>query len=98
MVACVQNANGAIVAIHRTFLNPDGSGKAAVEKQKMMLRPCAGGAVRFRSDGRVRPERQRRDRRNSSDLLEPRRERQGSRRKAKDDARALRRRRGKVPI
>jgi putative DNA primase/helicase len=47
MVAAVQNADGTIVAIHRTFLKGDGSGKAAVEFQKMMLGPCAGGAVRF---------------------------------------------------
>jgi putative DNA primase/helicase len=46
MVAAVQQADGAIVAIHRTFLKPDGSGKANVERQKMMLGPCVGGAVR----------------------------------------------------
>jgi putative DNA primase/helicase len=47
MVAAVQDAEGAIVAIHRTFLKADGSGKANVEQQKMMLGPCAGGAVRL---------------------------------------------------
>jgi putative DNA primase/helicase len=47
MVAAVQNMDGAIVAIHRTFLKKDGSGKANVQPNKMMLGPCAGGAVRF---------------------------------------------------
>jgi phage/plasmid primase-like uncharacterized protein len=47
MVAAVQNADGAIVAIHRTFLKTDGSGKASVSPDKMMLGPCAGGAVRL---------------------------------------------------
>jgi putative DNA primase/helicase len=35
------------VAIHRTWLAPDGSGKAPVEPAKMMLGPCRGGAVRL---------------------------------------------------
>ena len=35
------------VAIHRTWLAPDGSGKASVEPAKMMLGPCKGGAVRL---------------------------------------------------
>jgi putative DNA primase/helicase len=47
MVAAVQNADGPIIAIHRTFLNKVGSGKANVQPDKMMLGPCAGGAVRF---------------------------------------------------
>jgi putative DNA primase/helicase len=47
MVAAVQAPDGRIVAIHRTFLKGDGSGKANVEQQKMMLGPCGGGAVRF---------------------------------------------------
>jgi putative DNA primase/helicase len=46
MVACVENAD-ALVAIHRTFLKKDGSGKANVQPDKMMLGPCAGCAVRF---------------------------------------------------
>ena len=36
-------------AIHRTFLARDGSGKAPVDPQKMMLGPCRGGAVRLGS-------------------------------------------------
>jgi putative DNA primase/helicase len=47
MVGCVQNCIGQIVAIHRTFLNKDGSGKANVQPAKMMLGPCVGCAVRF---------------------------------------------------
>lgn len=35
------------VAIHRTWLAPDGSGKAPVRPAKMMLGPCRGGAVRL---------------------------------------------------
>lgn len=35
------------VAIHRTFLAPDGNGKAHVEPNKMMLGPCRGGAVKL---------------------------------------------------
>jgi putative DNA primase/helicase len=35
------------LAIHRTFLSRDGTGKAPVEPQKMMLGPCRGGAVRL---------------------------------------------------
>ena len=36
-----------VVAVHRTYLKPDGSGKADVEPQKMMLGPVRGGAVRL---------------------------------------------------
>jgi hypothetical protein len=35
------------LAIHRTFLARDGSGKAPVDPQKMMFGPCQGGAVRL---------------------------------------------------
>jgi putative DNA primase/helicase len=41
------------VAIHRTFLARDGRGKAPVHKQKLMLGPCHGGAVRLGSPGDV---------------------------------------------
>ena len=43
MVARVEGADG--FAVHRTYLSPDGTGKAAVEPAKMMLGACAGGAV-----------------------------------------------------
>jgi putative DNA primase/helicase len=35
------------LAIQRTFLARDGQGKAPIEPAKMMLGPCAGGAVRL---------------------------------------------------
>jgi putative DNA primase/helicase len=44
MVALVTRGD-APVAIHRTFLRRDGTGKAPVDPTKMMLGPCAGGAV-----------------------------------------------------
>jgi hypothetical protein len=45
MVALVTNgAEGAPLAIHRTFLARDGAGKAPVDPQKMMFGPCRGGA------------------------------------------------------
>ncbi len=47
MVAAVQSGDGTVVAVHRTYLRADGSGKANVTNAKMMLGPCAGGAVRF---------------------------------------------------
>lgn len=47
MVAAVQGADGKIVGVHRTFLRPDGGGKADVDPQRMMLGCCAGGAVRL---------------------------------------------------
>lgn len=50
MVALVENVRGEGVGIHRTYLRPDGSGKADVEPAKAMLGPCRGGAVRFSRD------------------------------------------------
>ena len=48
MVAAVQGAG--LPALHRTYLRPDGSGKADVEPAKAMLGATAGGAVRL-ADG-----------------------------------------------
>ena len=45
MVARVKGSDG--YAVHRTYLKPDGSGKANVEPAKAMLGNCAGGAVRL---------------------------------------------------
>ena len=45
MVARVEGADG--FAVHRTYLAPDGAGKAPVEPARMMLGACAGGAVRL---------------------------------------------------
>ena len=48
MVALVtRGCDDTPLAIHRTFLARDGSGKAPVDPQKMMLGPCTGGAVRL---------------------------------------------------
>jgi hypothetical protein len=54
MVALVtQGADDMPLAIHRTFLAPEGRGKAPVEPAKMMLGPCRGGAVRLGEPGEV---------------------------------------------
>ena len=48
MVALVsRGSDNEPMAIHRTFLARDGSGKAPINPQKMMLGPCGGGAVRL---------------------------------------------------
>ena len=49
MVAAVQGNK--LAAVHRTFLRPDGSGKADVEIPKMMLGSTAGASVRL-TEGR----------------------------------------------
>ena len=52
MVALVTNGVDATpLAIHRTFLARDGSGKAPVDPQKMMLGPCRGGVRAPRGAG-----------------------------------------------
>ena len=56
MVAAVQRQStglgrAPVVAIHRTYLALDGSGKAPVETPKKMLGPFAGGAIRFAPAG-----------------------------------------------
>jgi putative DNA primase/helicase len=54
MVALVTHGtNGSPIAVHRTFLARDGSGKAPIEPAKMMLGPCRGGAVRLGEPGVV---------------------------------------------
>lgn len=47
MVAAVQARDRRIIGVHRTFLKPDGSGKAGISTPKMMLGRVSGGAVRF---------------------------------------------------
>jgi hypothetical protein len=48
MVALVTlGGTGSPIAVHRTFLARDGSGKAPANPAKMMLGPCRGGAVRL---------------------------------------------------
>ena len=52
MVALVSRGpNDAPLAVHRTFLARDGSGKAPIDPKKMMLGPCRGGAVRLSQPG-----------------------------------------------
>jgi len=51
MIAKIQQyPNDSCVGIHRTYLKPDGSGKAEVLKPKKMLGSCLGGAVRFQGE------------------------------------------------
>jgi phage/plasmid primase-like uncharacterized protein len=52
MVAAVQAPDGCLSGLHRTFLQPDGRGKADVEPAKKMLGACRGGAVRLTPVGR----------------------------------------------
>ncbi len=47
MVAAVTRADGTPIAIHRTYLRPDGQGKARVESNKMSLGPIGGCAIRL---------------------------------------------------
>ena len=47
MVGGVQDITGKVVAVHRTWLKPDGSGKANIEPNKMALGPIRGCAVRL---------------------------------------------------
>jgi putative DNA primase/helicase len=54
MVALVTNGESAVpIAVHRTFLARDGTGKAPIHPQKMALGPCRGGAVRLAAPGDV---------------------------------------------
>ena len=45
LVALVEGGDG--FALHRTYLRPDGTGKAALAPDRAMLGCCAGGAVRL---------------------------------------------------
>jgi putative DNA primase/helicase len=47
MVALVDHCKRGPVGVHRTYLRPDGSGKAADEAAKASLGPIAGGAVQL---------------------------------------------------
>lgn len=50
MLARIRGHTGSPLGTHRTFLKPDGSGKADVTPAKMMLGPASGGSVRLGSD------------------------------------------------
>ncbi len=47
MVGAVQAPDRSVTGMHRTFLTMDGTKKAPVSQNKMMLGKCAGGAVRL---------------------------------------------------
>lgn len=47
MVAAVQGPDGRTIAVHRTFLRPNGLAKANVDCPKMALGPLGDGAVRL---------------------------------------------------
>ena len=51
MVAAVQGPDRKICGLHRTFLRADGADKAAISQNRLMLGPCAGGAVRLAAAG-----------------------------------------------
>lgn len=56
LVGVVRDRAGEILALHRTYLRPDGSAKADVPKPKKMLGKVTGGAVRLAeigADGRL---------------------------------------------
>jgi hypothetical protein len=48
LVARIEGADG--FAVHRTYLRPDGTGKAVLDPAKLMLGATAGGAVRLTSE------------------------------------------------
>src|SRR5262249_53488334 len=47
MLARVDDVDGNFIAVHRTWLKADGSGKASLREPKMSLAPIRGGAVRL---------------------------------------------------
>ena len=47
VAAVVVSPSRQIIAVHRTFLKPDGSGKIPHSRDKTMLGPCKGGAARL---------------------------------------------------
>ncbi len=53
LVAGVTNGDGKFIAVHRTYLKLDGSGKAAVSAPKMALGSLQDGAVRLGRAGKV---------------------------------------------
>jgi len=47
MVCRMRSVEGLTMGVHRTWLTPDGLGKAWVDKPRMTLGPCAGCAIRL---------------------------------------------------
>jgi putative DNA primase/helicase len=52
MIGRVDDVEGRMIAIHRTWLRPDGGGKADIDRSRAALAPTSGGAVRL---GVIRP-------------------------------------------
>ena len=52
MLAAVSDTSGRLRAVHRTYLAPDGSGKAPVQPPRMTLGPIGGLACHLSSAGR----------------------------------------------
>jgi len=48
LIAAVTDASGAITGVHRSWLDPDGAGKAKVDDPRRALGGLLGNAVRFR--------------------------------------------------
>ena len=46
LIARVEDSNGGLIALHRTYLTPEGS-KAKVECPKKLIGPAGGGAIRL---------------------------------------------------
>lgn len=51
MVALVADSAGRTIAVHRTYLAPDGNGKAAVTPDRASLGPVWGGVIRLAEPG-----------------------------------------------
>ena len=47
MIAPIQAVSGEVIGVHRTYLMPDGSGKADVKQAKKVLGAMRGGAIRL---------------------------------------------------
>ena len=53
LVAPITDWQGRFMAIHRTYLAPDGKTKAPVDTPKKVYGPCRGGAIHFGEVGEV---------------------------------------------
>lgn len=51
MVAAIRDKDSGLMGVHRTWLRPDGAGKAELAPAKAMLGGAAGGAVRLAATG-----------------------------------------------
>lgn len=57
IITCAVNGKGKIKAVHRTFLMPDGSGKAPIDRAKRMYGSPKGTALRLsKGDSKLSPE------------------------------------------